>query len=342
MPASKAKAALRMNGLRVSGLLIRFDQEFESRADSRLEPLYRKLAADRVNISFLFADGLGPAKRICCLVDRETAVRSGDDPAGVPGVTAYPEEAAAAMVSVFPHRFDPSAVGATIRAFGKEDVPWHYMATSGSMVTFVIDYKRRGKAVSAIEKHIDLPESHGPLCPGLDHDPIARSLKIAPETVARYVEKKIRTYGINVRTGLSLCSMHMTADEFEQWSRSAGEKNFRFCYASAFNVPGEKGPGVKIILDTAGTEGEATDSGVPALRELMNSVSFRKNAEMISFHGPHFGDRHGIADKALGTLKNAGVSVWLAGCAGATVTMVIPPDTSNKAVKALSEAFEIP
>lgn len=342
MPPSKAKASIRMSGLRVSGRLFRIEQVFDEEPDPRRVPLYRKFAADRVNISFLYADGLEPAKRICCLVEREIVSRFGDVPVRSFKLPAHPQGPEAALVSVFPHSFDPVAVGAALGAFGMEDLAWHYMATSGSMVSFVIDYERRENAVAALENHIDFPEAHGPLCPGMEYDPIARSLKIAPETVARYVEPKIRTYGINVQTGLKLFSLQMQADAFEQWSRVASERGFRFWFASAFNTSDIDGIALEMLLKPPDIERNEADIESLVVNDLAGSTEFREKAEMVSFHGPHFGDRYGIADKAIGSLKSAGVSVWLAGCVGATVTAVIPPDMSDKAVKALSEAFEIP
>lgn len=344
MLKSKGTAPVRMNGLRVSDRLIRLEQVFDGQTDPRQAPFYQKLAADRINISFLCADYLGSAKLICCLVEPEILTRAGNDSTSSQSIPIHPDGSAAAEVSVFPHRFNPAAVGAILQALSCEAVPWHYMASSGSMLSFVIDYASREKAVDAIAKHIDLPEFHGPLCPGADYDPIARSLKIAPETVARYVESKIRTYGISVQTGLTLCRLRMPADVLKQWSGAVADKAFRFCYASAVHSGGNDCVTLEILLEPPETrQGRRADimSCLP-VQDPDGRVELRENAQMITFHGPHFGDRYGIADKALGGLESAGVEVWLSGCVGATVSIVIPPGTEETAKKALSEVFEIP
>lgn len=344
MPKSEGTAPVRMNGLRVSGRLIRLEQVFEDETDPRHAPLYQKLAADRINISFLCADYLGPAELICCLVEPEILTRAGKDSTSSQSIPIHPDGSAAAEVSVFPHRFNPAAVGATLRALSYGVVPWHYMASSGSMLSFVTDYTALKNAADAIAGHIELAETHGPLCPGVDHDPIARSLKTAPETVARYVESKIKTYGIFVQTGLTLCSLHMPADMLEQGTSAIADKGYKFFYASAVHSGGKEGIRLEILLDCGrGGRDRETDimSCLPA-GAVNNRPEVKGAAQMISFHGPHFGDRYGIADKALGVLEHAGIEVWLAGCVGATVSIVTPPDTEEKAKKALSEVFEIP
>ena len=336
---------MHMNGLRASDRLVRLAQVFTDQRDPRLVPLYRKLAADRINISFLYLNYLVPAKQISCLVEPETLTRLTRD--SVPGgtVPVKPDASASAgLVSAFPHRFDPAAIGAILRAVGQAEIEWHCMASSGSMLAIVTDYATQKQAVDAIAGGIGLPENHVPICPGEDYDPIARSLKTAPETVARYVESKIKTYGIQVYTGLTLCSLRLPAAALEKWSRAMSEKGCRFFYACAAPLDNDR-LNLEVLLDAGDPQKRAFDIAADAPcadKGADNAVAILENAEMICFHGPHFGDRYGIADKALGRIAQAGVPVWLAGCVGATVSIVLPPNAAKKATKALSAAFEMP
>ncbi|MBS3756273.1 MAG: hypothetical protein KGY56_11300 [Desulfobacterales bacterium] len=336
---------MQMNGLRVSDRLVRLEQVFTDQWDPRLVPLYRKLAADRINISFLYLNYLVPAKQISCLVEPETLTRLTRDsvPGGVEPVKPD-ASAAAGLVSAFPHRFDPAAIGTMLRAVAQTEIEWHCMASSGSMLAIATDYATQKQAVDAVAGGIGLPENHVPVFPGQDYDPIARSLKTAPETVARYVESKIKTYGIQVYTGLTLCSLRLRADALEKWSRAVSEKGCRFFYACAAPMENER-VNLEVLLDAG--EPETRDFDIAADTPCAdtspdNSATVREKAEMICFHGPHFGDRYGIADKALGRIAQAGVPVWLAGCVGATVSIVLPPHAAKKATKALSAAFEMP
>jgi len=64
--------------------------------------------------------------------------------------------------------------------------------------------------------------------------------------------------------------------------------------------------------------------------------------EMVYFHGPHFGDRFGIADTALGTLRKKGLPILAAGCVGSSVYIIIPEQHSAEVKQALSGVFEAP
>lgn len=329
-----------MNGLKKSGRLISVNQGFADESDPRFVPVYRMLAADRINISFLYANYLNPEKRITCLVEQEVLTRPGS---GVTGCSRMPADgektASCGLVSVFPHRFSPAAAGSVVRTLSGKGISWNCMASSGSMLSFVHDYEVVDRSADAIAAHFGVSCHSGP---GLDHDPIARSLRTAPETVARYVEPRIRTYGIHAQSGLTLLRLFMDPDELGKWASQAAENCLKFSYASGENNSSGTGVMLDMVVDP-----ENMQAGRDILSRLPETGSHQQvevveNAGMISFYGPHFGDRHGIADKALGGLSRAGVPVWLAGCVGATVSMVMPHDAVENAEKALSEAFESP
>ena len=64
--------------------------------------------------------------------------------------------------------------------------------------------------------------------------------------------------------------------------------------------------------------------------------------ELVYFHGPHFGDRYGIADTALGTLRRKGLPILAAGCTGASVYIVVPEQRSAEIKQILSDVFDTP
>jgi hypothetical protein len=64
--------------------------------------------------------------------------------------------------------------------------------------------------------------------------------------------------------------------------------------------------------------------------------------EMIFFYGPHFGDRYGIADTALGILREKGLPIIAAGCTGASVYIILPENCAAKARDVLSDSFDTP
>ena len=63
---------------------------------------------------------------------------------------------------------------------------------------------------------------------------------------------------------------------------------------------------------------------------------------MISFQGPHFGDRYGIADTAFKALARQGVPILITVCSGAALYIVLPENKLHEARPLLAEAFEVP
>lgn len=338
-------STVRINELRVSGRLLRLHQELADPSGPQPVCLYRRLAAERVNIAFLHLDFLRTPGRITCLVAPEAglfpaegiSMRNGGEEAASPS--------GAGLVSAFPHRFKPGLIGAVFRALNQGDSRWHCLATSGSILALVADFSSGKRIAEAICRYVDLPEGRAKHCPGQEYDDIARSLKVAPETVARYEESRIRTYGIHLKTGLTICSGYLRPAEMGSWGRlmmDMANSNFCFVYASAA-VTAEKGVRMDLVLDlnkqkTGVPEDLMQMPEAPALARLET----RKTSEMLSFHGPHFGDRYGIADKAMGCLERSGVPVWMAGCVGATVSLVVPPGMGARGAEALSEIFYTP
>lgn len=62
---------------------------------------------------------------------------------------------------------------------------------------------------------------------------------------------------------------------------------------------------------------------------------------MLYFHGPHFGDRYGIFNAAAACLENEGLELLLAGCTGASVTLVLPMGQGTAAVSALKKGLTL-
>jgi aspartokinase len=59
-------------------------------------------------------------------------------------------------------------------------------------------------------------------------------------------------------------------------------------------------------------------------------------------HGPHFGDRYGIADALLTALRKAGILLLALSCAVSSISVVVPGNDSNRTIKVLNSVFQTP
>jgi aspartokinase len=164
------------------------------------------------------------------------------------------------------------------------------------------------------------------------------------ETIAVYWEPKIKTYGFQEVLDQSLLEI-----EFEGMQMAA--------WGSGFEQMGEAGVGFRLVLaHYLGNRGfrmhlvfeRQWEDKIPELikrifsQNTLDAVRITSPVEVIFFHGPHFGDRYGIADSVFKALARKDVPVLAAGFSGSSVYLVLPGGTVQRARMLLEEAFEVP
>jgi len=164
------------------------------------------------------------------------------------------------------------------------------------------------------------------------------------ETIAVYWEPKPKTYGFKEVFDLSLMNIEINPEEMSQWGLWLME-------LADFNI------GFHLILAKYSTrqklrlyillERFVTDIVVSHIDKRLDPESEKyfhltSPVELISFQGPHFGDRYGIADSAFKALDGQGIPVLITVCSGAAVYIVLPENKLHEARPLLTEAFEVP
>ncbi len=158
------------------------------------------------------------------------------------------------------------------------------------------------------------------------------------ETVAVYWEPIIRTYGFEVRKGLTMVQLALHPD-------GGGDLDL---------LPqGHDVVGGSLIMATAQRSSDSSLAvwvvvdGVVAqdLRDRApddNGPTVTYPVEVVCFHGPHFGDRYGIASAALSVLAQDKVEVLLTGCTSASIFLTVGHREGQRTVKSLQRAFTTP
>ena len=162
------------------------------------------------------------------------------------------------------------------------------------------------------------------------------------ETRAAYWESRIKTYGFQRITGLSLFEMTVPGEGIESLGR-------------AFCGMGDAGVGFHLVCSRASSQGLEVLLLAPAqftkvieehLQEIVKGAGkFSRRplaAEMVFFQGPHFGDRYGIVDTTLRALAAKRIRMTAMACSGSCIYLVVPEGRSEEAVLALSDVCEIP
>jgi hypothetical protein len=238
-------------------------------------------------------------------------------------------------------------LGYLLYFFGVEKFKFYQLASSPSMLSLTIDYKDQETIAASLANYIDLPKSHTPYRQEINMDEFLKYFKKAPETAATYVEKKIKTYAIQTRSHVMLCRFDIHTDLLAVWGEQIqrlGDLGIRFHYASSFSSESNI-IRLFLVLEPESPHSENYNqhffSGIFP-KEMIPCCHFLSFADMISFHGPHFGDRYGIAAHAFAAMRHRSTPVLLMGCVGSSISMVVPSGMGDKAKAALSEFFETP
>jgi aspartokinase len=164
----------------------------------------------------------------------------------------------------------------------------------------------------------------------------------ALETKAAYRESRIKTYGFQRITGLSLLRMTVHSEDMESLGKAfcrLGEAGADFLLVFSRR----RGQALEVCLVvTAQWARIIEDRGEEFLAGTDKAVRPGVPAEMVFFYGPHFGDRYGILEAAVRGLAARRVKMTAAACSGSCIYIVLPEGKSEEAVAALSEVFEIP
>ena len=163
------------------------------------------------------------------------------------------------------------------------------------------------------------------------------------ETIAVYWENKAKTYGFQIERELSLFQFSVAFHEMAGLGKEMFHDSSQIRFSWVLCQPSTH---QRLIIHVL-----LNQEWVPSMQKLvartrangMNlNLKITSPVEMVSFHGPHFGDRYGIADTALGTLEKKGLPILAAGCTGASVYIIVPEQRSAETKHILSDVFDTP
>ena len=164
------------------------------------------------------------------------------------------------------------------------------------------------------------------------------------ETIAVYWEENIRTYGIQVEKNLILARTDILPGQLAELGQQItelgqGETHFRLILAHPYEP---EVLSITMVFRDIFRERLLEFGARQAVKNLSRSFIIDFPVEMLYFHGPHFGDRYGIADMAGHALRKNDIRYIAMGCSAASVHLIFPENLADKARKALASVFQIP
>jgi len=298
------------------------------------------LAQNKINLTFLthVAGAFGPeAYTVFCTelpagMTSFTLVKS--DSAGSGRVSLH---APTCIISLYPHDKRSDIKGAFLRALAQARVMVLGLASSPSAISAVISAHAKERAVARLFSFFEFPSYATPEeFYAIQPPPEA----LVREVVAAYQEKVIKIYHLIQQTHLDLWSFSIPSSTLLENLGAAlmalGRQGLRLPFLVALPGPEDR------FVCTFTTANEKNEEVARLVEEHIPVVPPERLAPVAAlfFHGPHFGDRYGIADTLMQALEKVQVAPLALSCTVSSISVVIKEENLAPAMQVLSETFE--
>lgn len=175
-----------IGGIKFSPELVQYTHRAVSPADRSLTDLFRRLAGQRINLSFVCTCSVGETIRSTfCLAAGDFAAvemlleagsspdepvsRRPQDPVAGPGGPSLRAQLEVihrvGTLIIFPHQRSLLLLGRVIETLARAGIAIHSLCTSISALAINIDYLLLDRAVDALDTIVELPDNHAPYRP---------------------------------------------------------------------------------------------------------------------------------------------------------------------------------
>jgi aspartokinase len=239
-------------------------------------------------------------------------------------------------LSVFPHDQRPQVPGVLLEALARKEITLQGMASSPSAVSTIVSTAETDVAIDTFFEAFTFPAYRSPsdwygAYEGKEH--------LLKKIIASYREKVIRIYDIVQRSGLDLWSL--TVDQSDLGDLGAalitlGQSEIRMAFVIA--LPSLENRLSFSFCLPGGGEAQIKEVFSSHLSKIVLARHSRVAALYI--HGPHFGDRYGIAHALVKALESKGVSLLALACTVSSLSVIVGEQDLDGAVQALAASFQ--
>jgi hypothetical protein len=335
---------IRIGGLKVleGGACVESSSPLE---DNRLGPtVCAPLAQHRINLTFL--THVAGDREVAC-----TESRVGEAALTLLQAQADPQASLAlqpgtSILAVYPHDKRPAVIGTFIKSLARARVVIHGLASSPSAISAVLSTKRIKPAVEQLFEHFHFP--------GFASSQEFFSAQPPPQeyvekVVATYQEKITKVYWIIPQSDLDLWGMSIaTADILAGFATALMEMgSLGLAIPFLVALPGLEGREFILSFSTARRQPGGPDHGGEVRRILKNHLPDPRPMRLtpvagIFLHGPHFGDRYGIAHTLVSALEKAHIKLLALSCTISSISLIIRQQELAAAQVILGNTFAAP
>ena len=248
-------------------------------------------------------------------------------------------ENSVSRISVFPHDQSPEVTASVIATFRDcAIIPWGF-SCSPSAITVTVSTTDLENAMNSIFDHFAFSS-----CASFkEWDSVLRmDEQKLNEVRFSYNEPIISIYGFTNQTGLDLWNISLPVEQFGDFGgflSELGELNIKlpFLISNFLSLDQDLNFSFAMSREWLETAKKAIHKHLPGL-----SCYCQRAVSLILLHGPHFGDRYGIAQALVTALRGSSIPLLALSCAVSSISAVVAGDDPDKAIEALSTRFHIP
>lgn len=288
------------------------------------------VAGDRTSLCISSAEGETTLARLKHLAGREDAFQLQPD---------------TVIMAVYPHGKRPDIIGAFIRSLARSRSIVYGLASSPSAITGILESRRKVKAVTQLFQDFQFSS-----VATVEEFFAAQEIPedYVRKVVATYQEKMIKVYWIVPQPDLDLWAVSIpTPDVLEEVAdiiTHLGEFGLTIPFLIAIPRLGTK---ELLFAFSTGRAAGSGDQGNIVRKVLNERLPGLRPMRLIPvagifLHGPHFGDRYGIAHALVEALEKVGVSILALSCTISSISVIIRQHELAAALLVLGQVFEAP
>lgn len=243
----------------------------------------------------------------------------------------------ASILSIFPHDRRPIITGALLELAAHWNIHPLGLASSPSAMSLAVPSDDAKQTIDEVFNIFEFPTYRSPLEWQAAY---ADKEQVFKDVIGSYEEQVPKVYAVLDMRDLDLWTVTLARTEMPRMGgalRSLDALKIKMPFFVAHcNRPGEFAMGLCFPNSSRHDVGEALKGLTP------DAACSVRDAAGISLHGPHFGDRYGIACALTDGLHSAGVNPLALSCAVHSIWVVLDAPDLQKGMQAIRAKFHIP
>ena len=242
------------------------------------------------------------------------------------------------ILSVFPHDQKPQVTGTLLSFLGRGGIRPQGLASSPSAMTVLISAMDMEKVIDGLFEAFDFSAYQSPF----DwHAAYRGKEQVFKEIICSYEEQVIKIYGVAAQSDLDFWHIPIPFSRLSHVGDalvSLADEGLKLPF-----LVGQSGPEMSLLIGFC--LASAHREQIPGIfsRHLSGVTPVRDDSvTVVSLHGPHFGDRYGIAHALVKALHDAAIQTLAISCAVSSISFVVGTIELERTLQAIENVFEVP